>query len=230
MSNRLLVLAALAAMSVSGCQQAGKEAGNDSTASQIKAPAETSVTKPVEPVGAPAIATASQVTPAPKGQIKAAVPPKTEQLGLDQARKAAEAARADSIKRAQALAQAVAISRARLDSLNQAEAARARAKPEPVVTGGGVSPAGTGQVAQGKTPYEENCRKCHGVRGAPPKAMKAMFPKIVTFDAAFFATHSGDSVVTVLTKGKNQDMKSFKDKLTHAQMVAVAAYIRSFGQ
>ncbi|GEM_PF-594030 len=230
MSNRLLVLAALAAMSVSGCQQAGKEAGNDTTASQIKAPAETSVTKPAEPIAEPPMATQPQVKPAPKGQIKEAVPPKNELPGLDKARKAAEAARADSIKRAQALAQAEATRTARLDSLKQAEAARARAKPEPVVTGGGVSPAGTGQVALGKTPYEENCRKCHGVRGAPPKAMKAMFPKIVTFDAAFFATHSGDSVVTVLTKGKNQDMKSFKDKLTHAQMVAVAAYIRTFGQ
>ncbi len=81
----------------------------------------------------------------------------------------------------------------------------------------------------GKAPYEENCRKCHGVIGIAPKAMKAKFPKIATFDAAFFAARSGDSVVTILTKGKGQDMKSFKDKLSHAQMVAVAAYIRSFG-
>jgi len=36
--------------------------------------------------------------------------------------------------------------------------------------------------------------------------------------------------VTILTKGKNQDMTSFKGKLSVAQMVAVAAYIRSFGQ
>jgi mono/diheme cytochrome c family protein len=233
MSNRLLVLAALAAVSVSGCQQAAKDAGKDTTASQIQTPAETSVTKPVEPVGAPAIATTSQVTPAPKGQIKAAGPPKTEQLGLDQARKAAETARADSVKRAQAqaVAKAEAIRTARLDSLKQAEAARARARPEPVVTPAEVaSAAGAGQSAQGKTPYEDNCRKCHGVRGVPPKTMQAKFPKIVTFDAAFFAKHSDDSVVTVLTKGKNEDMKSFKDKLTHAQMVAVAAYIRSFGQ
>ena len=86
------------------------------------------------------------------------------------------------------------------------------------------------QDLAGKTPYEENCRKCHGVRGIPPKAMKAKFPKIAMFDAAFFAKRSDDSVVTVLTKGKNEDMKSFKDKLSHSQMVAVAAYIRSFGQ
>jgi len=36
-------------------------------------------------------------------------------------------------------------------------------------------------------------------------------------------------VVTILTKGKNADMKSFKDILSHAQMVAVASYIRTFG-
>jgi hypothetical protein len=37
-------------------------------------------------------------------------------------------------------------------------------------------------------------------------------------------------VVTILTKGKGQDMKSFTDKLSHAQMVAVAAYIRTFAK
>jgi mono/diheme cytochrome c family protein len=85
------------------------------------------------------------------------------------------------------------------------------------------------QDPAGKAPYEENCRKCHGVIGTPPKAMQAKFPKIATFNAAFFATHSADSVVTILTKGKNADMKSFKDILSHAQMVAVASYIRTFG-
>ena len=91
-----------------------------------------------------------------------------------------------------------------------------------------ASAAAPSQEPAGKAPYEENCRKCHGVRGTPPKTMKAKFPKIVTFDAEFFEKRSDDSVVTVLTKGKNEDMKSFKDKLTHDQMVAVAAYIRSF--
>ena len=91
-----------------------------------------------------------------------------------------------------------------------------------------ASGAARNQEPAGKAPYEENCRKCHGVRGTPPKTMKTKFPKIVTFDAEFFEKRSDDSVVAVLTKGKNEDMKSFKDKLTHDQMVAVAAYIRSF--
>jgi mono/diheme cytochrome c family protein len=93
-----------------------------------------------------------------------------------------------------------------------------------------AAPSSPLQDPSGKAPYEENCRQCHGVRGIAPKAMKAKFPKIATFDEAFFATRSGDSVVTILTKGKNQDMKSFKDKLSHAQMVAVASYIRSFAK
>jgi mono/diheme cytochrome c family protein len=86
----------------------------------------------------------------------------------------------------------------------------------------------TSQDPPGMAPYQENCKKCHGVRGVAPKTMKTKYPKIATFDSAFFAKRTDDSVVTVLTKGKNDDMKSFKDKLSHEQMVAVAAYIRSF--
>lgn len=84
------------------------------------------------------------------------------------------------------------------------------------------------QEPEGKAPYEANCRKCHGVRGVPPKTMKAKYPKIATFDAEFFAARSQDSVVKVLMNGKGENMKSFKDKLTHEQMTAVGQYIRSF--
>jgi len=97
------------------------------------------------------------------------------------------------------------------------------------VYAGNAASAANLQDPAGKAPYEENCRKCHGVSGIPPKTMKAKFKKIVTFDAAFFEKHSQDSIVTVLTKGKNEDMKSFKDKLTHEQMETVAKYIKTFG-
>jgi mono/diheme cytochrome c family protein len=228
MPIRVLVLSALVCMGVSGCQPAGKEAGKDTNESQVQAPAE-SVMKPVEPVPEPATAAEPQAKPAPQGQTKEAGPLKIKAGQTAQVAAAAATARADSIKQAQEKAEATRI--ARLDSLKRAEAARAAARTEAVVPRvEAVAPAGAGQVAQGKAPYEENCRKCHGVRGVPPKTMQAKFPKIATFDAAFFAKRSDDSVVTILTKGKNQDMKSFKDKLSHAQMVAVAAYIRSFSQ
>lgn len=110
-------------------------------------------------------------------------------------------------------------------------------KPEvkPPVSAGAAVPAAGGAVAtnvqdsQGQEMYQANCRKCHGVRGVPPKTMQAKFPKIATFDAAFFAKLSQDSIVTILTRGKGEDMKSFRDKLSHDQMRAVAAYIRSLG-
>ena len=83
------------------------------------------------------------------------------------------------------------------------------------------------QDPAGKEPYEANCRKCHGVRGVPPKTMKAKYEKIATFDADFFTKHTRDSIVTILTKGKGEDMKSFKAKLTHEQMEQVADYIKT---
>lgn len=82
------------------------------------------------------------------------------------------------------------------------------------------------QDTEGKTLYDTSCRKCHGVRGIPPKAMQTKFPKLVAFDAAFVAKYTKEDIVATLTKGgKTADMKSFKDKLTPAQMAAVAAYV-----
>ena len=81
------------------------------------------------------------------------------------------------------------------------------------------------QGPDGKQLYTDNCKKCPGVLGTPPKAMKEQFAKIATFDAAFIAKHTQDSIVTILTKGKGEDMKPFKGKLTPADMAAVAAYV-----
>jgi mono/diheme cytochrome c family protein len=82
------------------------------------------------------------------------------------------------------------------------------------------------QAADGKAVYDEHCKKCHGVRGVPPATMKKKFEKIATFDAAFVEKRSDDSVVKVLTKGKGEDMKSFKDKMTKEEMASVAKYVR----
>jgi mono/diheme cytochrome c family protein len=63
--------------------------------------------------------------------------------------------------------------------------------------------------------------------GSPPKAMKAKFPKIATFDAAFAKSRSVDSVVKVLTNGvgKGDEMKSFKAILSNDERKAVATYV-----
>ena len=92
-----------------------------------------------------------------------------------------------------------------------------------------LASASPAQDPAGKAPYEQNCRKCHGVRGIPPKTMKAKYEKIPNFDAEFFEKHSEDSIVKILTKGKGENMKSFKTKLTPEEMKQVANYIRTFG-
>lgn len=96
-----------------------------------------------------------------------------------------------------------------------------------LVGSGVVSPArAQAPERDGKTLYLENCKKCHGVLGTPPKTMKEKYEKIVTFDEKFIAGRSDDSVVKILTKGKNDDMKSFKDKLSPDEMMLVAKYVR----
>ena len=82
------------------------------------------------------------------------------------------------------------------------------------------------QDADGKAQYTELCKKCHGVLGSPPQTMKKKYSKIASFDAQFLEKHSEDSIVKVLTKGKSEDMESFKDKLSPAEMKAVAKYVR----
>lgn len=93
---------------------------------------------------------------------------------------------------------------------------------------GGLSRADA-QAADGKALYDEHCKKCHGVLGTPPQAMKKKFAKIATFDAKFIASRSDDSVVKVLTRGKGEDMTSFKMKMSPPEMTAVAKYVRELG-
>ena len=93
----------------------------------------------------------------------------------------------------------------------------------------GVLSRAAAQAPDGKALYDENCKKCHGVLGTPPKTMKTKYEKIATFDAAFIAKRTDDSVVKILMKGKGEDMKPFKDKMKMDEMMAVAKYVRELG-
>ncbi len=86
------------------------------------------------------------------------------------------------------------------------------------------------QGPDGQALYKQNCVACHGATGVPAPAMaKAL--GIPTFDAAVFAKVSEDSMLAVLKHGAGKNMKSFKDKLSDDQMVAIVKYIRStFGK
>jgi len=102
-----------------------------------------------------------------------------------------------------------------------APAAAKPAAPAPVA-------AAAPDPALGAPLYDANCKKCHGAVGIPVKVMQTKFPKMLPMNAAFFARNTDDAVVDILMNGKGTDMKSFKDKLSHAEMGSVAAYIRTF--
>ncbi len=107
-----------------------------------------------------------------------------------------------------------------------AQPAAKPAAPEPAVA---VAPsAPRADPALGAPLYDAHCKKCHGVRGVAVKVMQAKFPKMLPLDAAFLAKNTDAAVVDILMNGKGTNMKSFKDKLSLAEMVSVAAYIRTF--
>lgn len=76
----------------------------------------------------------------------------------------------------------------------------------------------------GKLLFDQNCRKCHGVKGTPSPSMKRMMPKIPTLDAATVSQLTLQTVVQNIAKGKG-DMKPFADKLTAEEIDAVAQYV-----
>lgn len=87
------------------------------------------------------------------------------------------------------------------------------------------------QQPSGQDVYRRECRNCHGANGTPQARALEQYPKIVTFaDSAFFDRRSQDSIVAVLRRGVGRDMKSFRDKLTTAEMQSVAAYIRTLAR
>jgi mono/diheme cytochrome c family protein len=88
----------------------------------------------------------------------------------------------------------------------------------------------TAQAAVGQSIYRDECRTCHGAAGKPTQRAVSQYKDMPTFDAAFFANRSQDSVVAVLNRGVGKDMKSFKSKLSPEEIAAVAKYVKeTFG-
>ena len=86
------------------------------------------------------------------------------------------------------------------------------------------------EVVSGESVYKEECKSCHGLKGTPPERAKAKYKKIKAIgEDSFVSALSEDSIVTILTKGIDKDMKSFKDKLSEPEMKAVAAYVKQLG-
>jgi len=87
--------------------------------------------------------------------------------------------------------------------------------------------AAAGQEADGRMLYLKNCRQCHGATGVPSPQSRHKYPKIQTLaDPAFMSKVSDDSLVAVMKHG-GKEMRSFSEKLSPAEMAAVAKYVRT---
>jgi len=83
------------------------------------------------------------------------------------------------------------------------------------------------QQADGQGVYRENCKSCHGINGVPPEREQAKYKKLRSLgDSGFVSELPQDSIVTIVTKGIDKNMKSFSDKLSEAEIRAVAGYIK----
>ena len=87
------------------------------------------------------------------------------------------------------------------------------------------------EPVSGESVYKEECKSCHGLNGTPPARERAKYKKLKTLgDSGFVVNLSVDSIVTILKKGIDKNMKSFKDKLSEPEMRAVAAYTKELAE
>ena len=77
--------------------------------------------------------------------------------------------------------------------------------------------------------YRQNCKSCHGAKGVPPARMVTIYPALKTLaDSAEQARMTEQAIIAVLQHGKGKDMKPFTDKLSAAEMAAVAKFVKTF--
>jgi mono/diheme cytochrome c family protein len=95
----------------------------------------------------------------------------------------------------------------------------------------GVAHQAVAQEPDGQAIYREECKSCHGLNGVPPARAREQYKKIKALgDSGFVVRMSTDSIVTLLKKGIDKDMKSFRDKLSEPEMRAVAKYIKELAE
>ena len=87
------------------------------------------------------------------------------------------------------------------------------------------------QAPDAQAVYKENCKSCHGINGVPPERERTKHKKLRALgDSGFVTNLSQDSIVKILTKGIDKDMKSFSDKLSADEIRAVAGYIKELAE
>lgn len=83
------------------------------------------------------------------------------------------------------------------------------------------------QEPDGATLYKQHCRTCHGTEGVPSQRMLTLYPKLKSLaDSAYLATLSTDSIAAITRSGVG-DMKPYADKLSPAEIEAIARYVKT---
>jgi mono/diheme cytochrome c family protein len=89
------------------------------------------------------------------------------------------------------------------------------------------APRQAAQEPDGAALYKRHCRTCHGSEGVPSARMLTLYPNLKSLaDSAYQATLSVDSIVAITRTGVG-DMKPYADKLSPAEIEAVATYVKS---
>jgi mono/diheme cytochrome c family protein len=90
-----------------------------------------------------------------------------------------------------------------------------------------AAPRVAAQEPDGAALYKQHCRSCHGGQGVPSQRMLALYPTLKSLaDSAYLATLSTDSIAAVTRSGVG-DMKPYADKLSPAEIEAVAQYVKT---
>jgi mono/diheme cytochrome c family protein len=96
------------------------------------------------------------------------------------------------------------------------------------IAAGAQAPAAGATEPDGAALYRQNCRSCHGLKGVPPARMLTLYPTLKTLADSTEQAHLTEaSIVAVLQHGKGKDMKSFADRLSPAEITAVAKFVKS---
>jgi cytochrome c oxidase cbb3-type subunit III len=86
------------------------------------------------------------------------------------------------------------------------------------------------QEPDGAALYRQNCRSCHGGTGVPPARMITLYPTLKTLaDSAFLRGRSVDSIAAVIRRGAGKEMKPFADRLSPAEIRAIATFVKALG-
>jgi mono/diheme cytochrome c family protein len=87
------------------------------------------------------------------------------------------------------------------------------------------------QQPDGQAVYREECKSCHGINGVPPANERAKYKKLRSLgDSGFVSSLTVDSIVKILKKGMDKNMKSFAEKLDDGELRAVALYIKELAE